>query len=214
MKTSSLKNKKILITSGPTWVPIDDVRVISNHSSGQMGKELVEAFLKHQAKVTLLEGPVRSKVSSNNFRRVVFQYFDDLVIHLNKELTKGYDIVVHAAAVSDYKLKDTFRGKISSDKKNITLTLIPTPKIINLIKKVNPKVFLVGFKLEPHLTPQKALEASKKLFTESKCSLVVANSVGQGTYTSYLIQNDKILGMYLSRAKTAQALAKAVENSL
>lgn len=214
MKKTSLKNKKVLITSGPTWVPIDDVRVISNHSSGQMGKELVEAFLKHQSKVTFLEGPVRSKLTCNNIRRVVFRFFDELVANLNKELTRGYDVVIHAAAVSDFKLKDSFKGKIKSDKKQLTITLVPTPKIINLIKKTYPKVFLVGFKLESNLTPQKAIECSKKLFTEAKCNLVIANSVGDGAYTSYIVQNDKILGMYLSRAKTAQALAKTLENLL
>ena len=71
---SSLKNKKVLITCGPTWVPIDDMRVIANRSTGEMGYLLAEAFAKEETKVTLLLGPVEEKALSKNVRKVRFTF--------------------------------------------------------------------------------------------------------------------------------------------
>ena len=102
---------KVLVTCGPTWVPIDAVRVISNHSTGEMGRLIAAAFVKAGAKVRVLEGPMS---------------FDDFARKFKAACTKKYDIVVHAAAVSDFKLKTAAKGKLSSGK---TLNLRLVPKI-------------------------------------------------------------------------------------
>ncbi len=93
-----LGNKKVLITAGPTWVPIDAVRVISNTATGRTGIEIARRFARGGAEVTLLLGPVslvhspRSTVHSIKIIR--FRYFDELKKLLSGLLKKKkYDII-------------------------------------------------------------------------------------------------------------------------
>ncbi len=178
---------KVLITCGPTWVPIDGVRVISNRSTGEMGHALARAFLKRKARVTLLEGPMA---------------FDELKSVLEKEVRKGHDVVIHAAAVSDFKLKTPLKGKISS-RKPLVLKLVPTPKIIASIKKWSPRTFLVGFKLQPGLTRSRVRRLTQELF-RTGCDLVVANTIENG-YKGFIVNPD---GAVLAEARSKATLAR------
>jgi len=188
--------KRILITSGPTWVPIDDVRIISNRSSGQLGRILTQEFRKRKAYVHLLEGPLE---------------FNDFLKSLKKEVKNNYDIVIHAAAVSDYQLKKPFKHKLSSQLKSLKLEFIPTVKIINLIKRIVPYVFLVGFKLEPALTKENVYQKSKRLFEEARCNLVVANCVKDNKYQGYILHNKSILAQASSREGIAKELVRILD---
>ncbi|MBF0483942.1 MAG: phosphopantothenoylcysteine decarboxylase [Candidatus Omnitrophica bacterium] len=183
-----LKNKKVLITCGPTWVPIDEVRVISNVSSGQMGHILASAFLREGCQVTLIEGPVHQPMTKTEGLKVIpFFFYEELRTTLLKKLKQKFDIVIHAAAVSDYRIKNTFNHKISSSLKTLKLILVPTAKIITEIKKIQPKCFLVGFKLEPGLGRDALIDRSRKLFSEAGCDLVIANSLRGNKYKGYII---------------------------
>ena len=187
--------KRILITSGPTWVPIDDARIISNRSSGRLGKILVQEFRKKGARVHLLEGPLR---------------FEEFLKSLKKELKNNYNIVIHAAAVSDYQLKKSFKRKLSSQLKNLKLDLIPTPKIIDLVKKTAPGVFLVGLKLESALTKKNVYQKCGRLFKDANCNLVVANSVKKEKYRAYILDKTKVLAEAFSREELAKKLIKVL----
>ncbi len=209
---TKLKNKKILITCGPTWVPIDDVRVISNRSTGELGQTLASEFIQTGANVTLLEGPVTEALKNPSIKVSKFCFYNELVKLLKDELqNKKYDIVIHAAAVSDYQLKKLFKNKISSQLENLTLELIPTPKIISLIKKLSPESFLVGFKLEPSLTPTLAQKFSRDLFKKSQCDLVVANSSHEDQYHAFILNNKNQI---LSEANIRKNLAKILTQTI
>ncbi len=209
---SFLKNKKVLITCGPTWVALDSVRVLSNVSSGAFGYAIAERFIKEKAKVTILQGQLSVCPSPKGARIISYTYFDELFDSLKKELKHNVDIVVHAAAVSDFKPKKKAIGKIKSDG-SLKLELVPTPKIINSIKRIDPKVFLVGFKLEPGLSEKKAIKEAKGLFKDSRCDLVVANSIDKN-YRGFLVQGKKVLAKADSRKKMAGLLVKAIKKLL
>jgi phosphopantothenoylcysteine decarboxylase / phosphopantothenate---cysteine ligase len=192
-----LKNKKFLITSGPTWVPIDDMRVISNRSSGQLGTLIAAKAVKVGAKVTLLEGPFA---------------FEKFAARLNKELKKNYDVVVHAVAVSDYQLKKPFSQKIRSEKKMLTLKLIPTPKLIQTIKKKLPHTFLVGFKFETHLSATRAQKCAFGLIKTADCDLVIANTLRGTRYKGFIVNKRcQILAKADSRSKMAEKIVKSLK---
>lgn len=204
--------KRVLITCGPTWVPIDDVRVISNTSTGELGHILAQDFNRAGARVTLLEGPVLRPLVSKAKRIKVkkFCFYQELYDLLKKELRLKYDIVVHAAAVSDYRLKKSCAAKLRSGQKGIKLSLVPTEKIINRIKKWSTKSFLVGFKLES-TTNEKALKsAAVNLINKAKCDLVVANSAGAGLPRPYkaciVDQEQHIIARARSRAGLSRKL--------
>lgn len=206
----ALKGKKILITCGPTWVAIDSMRVISNRSTGEMGHMLAKALLASKAKVTLLEGPVTHTFKAGGIKVLKFCFFDELADLLTKELKNGYDCVIHAAAVSDFKPQKTSTQKIKSDSK-ISLKLVPLPKLIHKIKAKAPDVFLVGFKLESFLNSTRAVRETKALFSQAKCDLVVANFMKAGGYEALLLDADKSL---LGKAKNKSQLVRLLVASL
>src|SRR5665213_1817515 len=132
---------RVLVTCGATWTPIDDVRVISNVSSGEMGHLIARAFRRHKASVTVLEGPVTHTLIDKGIKIIKYRFFDELARILKVELLKKYDIIVHAAAVSDFKVVGTSKSKIASDRA-MTLKLVTTPKLIKDIKRLSPESFL------------------------------------------------------------------------
>ena len=179
--------KNVLITCGPTWVAIDDVRVISNRSTGQLGQHLAQNFKKQGAHVTLLEGPVAHPLKANGIRIIKFNFYDELKQKLHQELTKKYDVIIHAAAVSDYVPEKQHKGKIKSNLSSLSLRLRPAAKLINFIKRWQPKGFLIGFKLEENLNKSVIAKATQSLFKQAKCDLVVANSLKGSTYKGFMV---------------------------
>lgn len=191
-----LENKRILITAGPTWVAIDKVRVLSNTATGETGKLLAQALIKSGAKVTLLSGPFS---------------FDNLAGNLTKELkSKEYDIVIHSAAVSDYRPEKVFSGKLASGIKSFRLKLIRTPKIINLIKKASPDSLLVGFKFEPDALKTSLIKEAAVLLNKSKAEFVVANTVNGGNYRAYIVSRKETLGPFSKKKLLVNALVKVL----
>jgi phosphopantothenoylcysteine decarboxylase/phosphopantothenate--cysteine ligase len=200
--TSGMK-MRVLVTCGATWTPIDDVRVISNISSGEMGHLIAQSFKKKGAQVTVIEGPVTRTLADKKIKIIKYRFFDELSRLLKQELVKKYDIVVHAAAVSDFRVKAVSKSKISSGKA-LTLDLVKNPKLIQDIKRLSPESFLVGFKLESNLTLKNMFETVRSLFTLSGCDLVVANTLKQG-YQGYIVDAD---GEILSQTKQKKILAQ------
>ncbi len=198
-----MKNFNVLITCGPTWVAIDQVRVISNVSSGEMGHLIADAFLKIGANVTVIEGPVTHPWQGKRARIIKYQFFDELSKTLKAQLRNKPDIVIHAAAVSDFKVTKVSKTKIASGKA-LSLALTPTEKLIQAIKAIAPNTCLVGFKLESKFNKGNIYKETKELFTESGCDLVVANSLNNG-YQGFILDAD---GRLLVKTKTKHAIAQ------
>lgn len=211
-----LKNKRILITAGPTWVAIDKVRVLSNISTGQTGFLIAEQALKEGAKVTLLLGPTINLSIGEPLKVIRFSFFDELMSLVQNELKRGkYDVVIHAAAVSDYKLQNRINTKLKSGLKNLKLDLVPTPKLINKIKQINPKVFLVGFKLETASDKNRLIKSADNIFKKAKADLVVANSIVGAHYSGLILDRQKnILARATSRREMAIKLIKLLKEKL
>jgi len=208
----SLKNKKVLITAGPTWVPIDKVRVISNIASAKTGILLAELARELRADVTLILGPVGEDYLGSSIKVKRFYYFDELHSLVKKELRENkYDIVIHSAAVSDFKTKKVFSEKIKSDSKNLTLDLESTIKIVDKIKKYSPRVFLVIFKLEFKLSKSKMIESARRTMRESGADLAVVNTFSNRyPYKALIIDRDKIFYETNSKEDLTKRLLRVV----
>ncbi|HAJ56161.1 MAG TPA: hypothetical protein DCL35_00130 [Candidatus Omnitrophica bacterium] len=210
-----LKGKKILITAGPTWVPIDDVRVISNVSSGELGLLLAKNALKYGADIDLLLGPVSRPVPLDKKIRITrFTYFDELHDKVVLALKSNkYDVILHCAAVSDY-LPRAVRGKISSEQGQLVLRLDRAPKIVDDIRRLAPEAFLVMFKLEGNVTDavllKRALEAMKRVGAD----LVIANRFINKKYRGFILGTDNILARTVSKPELAGKLFKALQEKL
>ena len=172
-RTNSLQGKRVLVTAGGTREPIDAVRFLTNRSSGKMGIAIAEECYLRGANVTLLRSrtSVQPRYPLNEY---LFDTADDLEQFVEKHIRQA-DICFHVAAVSDF-LVEKNPLKLSSQKSH-TLTLLPRPKIIDTIKKQNPKVFLVSFKAEAGLMDDGLVDAAKKKLKESQSDVVVANHI-------------------------------------
>lgn len=206
-----LKNKNVLITAGPTWVPIDNVRVISNIATGETGILLANELTKKGSKVTLVLGPVGNNGVSKNIRIIPFRFFDELSRIIKKEITTGnYDIVIHAAAVSDYKPAIKYNKKIESGINGLKIVLKPTPKIIECIKKIRPDVLLAGFKFAPNEKITALFNGARKLIERATLDLAVANTVSGNQYKAYILKKHKVSGPFLNKNLLVKNLVKEI----
>jgi phosphopantothenoylcysteine decarboxylase/phosphopantothenate--cysteine ligase len=207
----NFKNKRVLITAGPTWVPIDNVRVISNIATGETGILLAERLQRLGAEVTLLLGPVGICCLNEKIKLTRFKFFDELKDKLIKELKfKNYNIVIHSAAVADYQPKIYYRGKVKSDKRLWRINLVPTTKIIDLIKKIVPYVFLIGFKFEPCAGKKFLIEKTKKLIKQANLDLAVANTIDKNKYQAYIVNQNRIYGPWWNKNDLAKNLIRVM----
>ncbi len=187
------------------------MRVITNRSTGEMGRLLATAFAAEGAKVTLLEGLVTTALplpAGVTVRK--FFFFDELKTLLKEELGCSYDAVVHAAAVSDFKLKKRHHGKIVSGQ-TLTLSLVPTEKLLNSIKRRLPNGVLIGFKFEPGLQLASIHKMAGVLFDEACCDIVVANKNDPSGYAGFLIFPD---GRVSARVHSKQEIAGLLINEI
>lgn len=201
-----------MITAGPTWVPIDAVRVISNTASGSTGILLAQRLAEQGARVTLMLGPVEKIYNNKTVRVINFRFFDELRSLLKSELKKThYAAVIHTAAVSDYapEIRKAHK-KISSELKALRLELKPTPKIIDSLRKISPDSFLIGFKFEPGLKGDKLVRKARLLIRRAELDLAVANSICNKQYVAYLVAAQKQDGPFFSKEKMVKNLVKLI----
>ncbi len=170
------KNKKIVVTAGPTRNWLDDVRFISNPSSGKMGIAIALEAASRGADVTLLLGPSTEKIPDIGIKIVNFESTDDIITAIDK--IDSIDLFISAAAIGDYKTKKQ-TGKISSKKEELIITLEPTQKIIDYVKKKFPKAQIIGFKAEVDLTKDELQKKAEKSLTDHNIEMVVANIVNR-----------------------------------
>ena len=175
-----LKDKKVLITAGPTRETIDPIRYISNHSSGKMGYSLAKQARDMGAKVTLISGPVNLKPVSN-VKFISIESAIDMGKEVNR-ISEKMDYIFMAAAVADYTPKITSEKKIKRKRGTLTLDLLPCPDIIKSAKK-NSTSISIAFALETHDGEK---EAVRKLKEKNVDFIVLnyANEQGSGFNSS------------------------------
>ena len=168
-----LAGKRVLVTAGATREYIDPIRFITNRSSGKMGVALAEEAEFRGAEVTLIK--TRGSVPSFVEKQMEVETVEEMFEAIERELSsKRYDIVVLAAAVSDFAPKEKAGKKIKSGQ-TLLLELVPTPKIIQRVKEIQPDVFLVGFKAEYGVGEEELIEQAKKQIEKAKSDVVIAN---------------------------------------
>lgn len=171
---AKLRGKRVMITAGPTYEPIDPVRFIGNRSSGKMGFAMAAAAAEAGADVVLIAGPVHLTTPSGVTRINVetAQQMYDAVI----DGVSACDIFVACAAVADYRLEAAADNKIKKTKhEKLRLDLVPTLDIVSTIASLPEKPFVVGFAAE---TEQVMDYAQDKLKSKG-LDMIAANQVGE-----------------------------------
>jgi phosphopantothenoylcysteine decarboxylase/phosphopantothenate--cysteine ligase len=179
--SSKLHGKKVLITAGPTIEYIDPVRVITNQSTGKTGVLLASELVSAGAKVTFIYGPGKES-PPKGVKLIKVETSQEMFNAVKKEMKQKFDIVILAAAVSDYMPEKSNATKIKSDQNKIMLKLKSAPKIIDQIKKIQKNIFLVGFKAETNIPKEKLIREAKRKLKESDADLMIANDIGLKKY--------------------------------
>jgi len=163
---------RILITAGPTRAAIDDVRFLTNGSSGRMALSLVRAARAAGHDVTVVSGPVA--VAYPRGVRVVRVTTTADMLASCLDILPDVDGVIAAAAPCDFEPEKPVRGKIPRRGTTLTLRLRPTVDVIaTLARRARGGQWMVAFALEPEADPQRALEK----ITTKRCDLIVVNGL-------------------------------------
>lgn len=209
--TRELAGKRVVVVAGSTVEPIDDVRVVTNRSSGETGMELAKAAFEKGADVELWLGRHHT-VAPPYIPATTFETTADLAAMAG---SMDADVCVVPAAISDFAPKRA-KGKIPSRKGPVSLELEPTPKVLPALRK-GSKV-LVGFKAEAGVSAAELKSRAMALLKEAGLDIVVANDVarvGRGK-TAILILDKKGRGESFegSKALAAEAVWRAVLHGL
>ena len=205
----------ILITSGGTSEKIDRVRSITNHSTGRLGKIIAETFLDKGDQVTLVTTPKAVRPAAHpNLTIAQIENVAELLETL-EPLVHTHDVLIHAMAVSDYTPvymtgfeavaaspdmteflnKTNSESKISSQDDVQVLFLKKTPKIISLVKKWNPAIRLIGFKLLVDVSKEELLETARASLIKNQAEIIVVNDlteISNQEHRAYLVGKETV----------------------
>lgn len=229
--------KKYVITSGGISEKIDNVRKITNSSSGKLGMTIANHLLESKSDITIYYVCSKNTLRPNNMRVKIIEVAGTLDLKDKVEsLLKNekIDYFIHTMAVADYmvdyvttvdKMKKSFINnsdmevikdtKISSYENNLVLVLKPTPKIISLIKKESPLTYLVGFKLLDGVSKKELIEVAKRLRDKNKCDLVVANdleNIRNKEHKAYIIDKEDKVVEASDKEDIAKKLVRMMDN--
>lgn len=181
-----LMGKKVLISAGPTIAPIDPVRYLTNRSTGKMGYAIAEEAARRGAEVILVSGPtnlekpncvkVINVLTNEEMKNVLLDYFNDS------------DIVIKAAAVADYKIKNYSIEKIKKTEEDLTLTFERDNDILKILGEKKTNQILVGFAAESN----NIAENAKRKIKGKNLDYIVANDITSAD-TGFGSDNNKVI---------------------
>ena len=216
-----MQGKNILITSGPTRGIIDDIRYITNSSSGELGVAIALESLSRKANVCFVygKGSLLPIVQTKRLRLIEVITVNDLIMVLKKELKNvHFDVIIHSMAVLDYAPKKIYKGKISSAQKKWEMTLIKTPKVVNMFKKISLQSFLISFKLESNISKRELIKRSYNSLLKTKSDLVVANdwtSVSSDIHRAFILDSSgRIKAEFNNKKQIAKGVLDIIEQKI
>ncbi len=182
-----------IVTAGPTYEPLDEVRRLTNFSTGKLGSQLGDFLVAQGHQVTLLYGHFATYPEKKHAQRIVsFDTTLDLRAKLELLGKETVDAVFHAAAVSDFgfgkvwkrsaggELHEVKSGKISTREGTLLAELVPTPKIIGSLRRFFPASCIVGWKYEVEGDRADVMAKAAEQIRENKTDACVANGSAYG----------------------------------
>jgi phosphopantothenoylcysteine decarboxylase/phosphopantothenate--cysteine ligase len=207
-KSKPLYGKKVLITAGPTYEPIDPVRFIGNRSTGKMGFALADRAMEFGAEVHLVSGPTTAVLQHKPHKHVKVETALEM-FESCKSVFPECDIAIFTAAVSDYRVRNVASEKMKKGEEVPSIELIENPDILKTLAAQKSGQIVVGFALET----ENEIENAKVKLDKKNADLIVLNSLrdkksgfGHDTNTVYLITKDNSPEKIELKAKTAIAV--------
>jgi phosphopantothenoylcysteine decarboxylase/phosphopantothenate--cysteine ligase len=212
---SPLNGKTVLINAGPTYEPIDAVRVIGNHSTGKMGVAIAQVAMELGAKVHLVLGPTSYPHQTQGMEVTRVQTAAEMLQACSAVFPHA-DIAIFTAAVADYTPETTTHQKIKKQDAPLVVTLKPTVDILGkLAHQKQPHQTVVGFALES----QNEMAYAKDKLVRKNLDFIVLNSLqdpgaGFGFDTNKVQIINKELQVTALPLQSKNSIAKALWNYL
>lgn len=207
---------RVLITAGGTREAIDDVRVVSNLSTGRFGIAIAKAFADLGCATTLLGSTKVNAVFKRGqldprLEFIPFDSFQDLKTKLEKQSQRSYDYVLMAAAVSDYTpIRHT--GKMSSSPETTTITMTKNPKLLSsLSERFGEECSVIGFKLLSGVSREELVSVARNQLLKAKLLMTVANDLSELSENAHpvmLVEADKETRLTGHRNDVAPQIAR------
>ena len=215
ISTKNSRISKVIITAGACYEMIDDVRAITNLSSGKMGLALAFAYYLRGFDVTLISSAQNLPKSMENLEFLSFKSSAELLeILKNKKLEKD-DLLVMAAAISDYIPSKKAKGKIKKSGANLNLELKENIDILSSLKELKCKK--IGFKME--MDEQSALSSAKNMLENKALDAVCLNVLKAQNYFGseqnevlFITKNSQKMLKMASKHEIAAQIARLSEN--
>ena len=209
-----LKGKKLLLTAGPTYEPIDPVRFIGNHSSGKMGFAIAKTAANLGAEVILISGPSSETIQHSFVKRIDVKSAKEMYTAAHAYF-ETCDIAILSAAVADYSPKNVATQKIKKKDATLEIVLEKTKDILASLGAIKAHQFLVGFALETNNELENATAKLKK----KNLDMIVLNSLqdkgaGFATNTNKITIIDKDLSKKPFDLKPKAAVAEDILNEI
>ncbi|MDY2583637.1 MAG: bifunctional phosphopantothenoylcysteine decarboxylase/phosphopantothenate--cysteine ligase CoaBC [Clostridium perfringens] len=183
--TKDLVGKKVVVTAGPTIVPIDPVRILTNRSSGKMGYSIAEEARDRGAEVVLISGPTSLR-KPNGIKVIDVKTNEDMFNAIKNEF-KDADIVIKSAAVADYKAKNYSNEKIKKTGDDLNLIFERDRDILKTLGDMKENQILVGFAAES----SNLKENAKGKLERKNLDYIVANDISKSE-TGFASDENKV----------------------
>ncbi|HSM55260.1 MAG TPA: phosphopantothenoylcysteine decarboxylase, partial [Candidatus Sulfomarinibacteraceae bacterium] len=214
---SPLKGRRVLVTGGPTPVPIDAVRRITNRFSGRLGILVADELFLRGAEALLIHAGGATQPPGYLPHRTADTFDDYLALVMGALDEDDYEAGVFTAAVADYRPQEVREGKTPSGGALNTITLVPTPKVIRRVRQAHPDLHMVTFKFEEGVSHEALMETARQRLQEGS-QTVVANrgeeAEAAGRQVAYLVTAEGESPRLLGKRAIARAIAEHLEAAL
>jgi len=213
LSVSRLRDKRVLILAGPTRYDIDAVRYISNKSTGKLGYHLSKEAFYRGCMVNVIYGPGLIQFPKHINVIHVYTTEDFLSKTLEELSSEKYDIIIFSAAILDFKPERYVDVKIKSGSE-LTIKLVPTPKVISEVKAKFPDIFTVLFKLEYKVSKSTLIKRAREEMQRHNADIVVANDlerVSEDYHEAIIISKTGLTTEYKG---TKEGLAKEIFDTI
>ena len=214
VSSSSLKDIPILVTGGPTPVPIDNIRRLTNRFTGRLGACIAEELYFRGAKVKLIHGQGSFSPPDYLPHQIVTTY-DEYLNEVLAELQNNYRYGIFSAAVADYQPAKVFPGKIPSGTLS-KIDLIPTPKVIDRVRANFPHLGTIAFKYQENIYHEELIKIANQRLDRGD-RMVVANRgeehLSTGAQVAYLVTKEKPPQKAVGKQEIAKAIANYLEKN-
>jgi phosphopantothenoylcysteine decarboxylase/phosphopantothenate--cysteine ligase len=214
VRDSPLEGISILVTAGSTPVPIDSIRRLTTRFTGKLGTLIAEECYLRGANVQLIYGQGNYAPPSYLPHQIINSY-DEYRTQVIEELeNKLYSFAVFSAAVADYKPNRVFPGKMPSGSALTTLNLVPTEKVIEIVKARFSDLYMVTFKYQENISHENLMEIASERLNRGYSAVVANRGEEQGTngeQIAYLVTPEEEPEKMIGKPQIAIAIADHLE---